>query len=494
MTGNPKARLYINGKLREAANGATYPDINPWTGEVFAVAPDASVADMDEAIAGARRAFDETEWANDRAMRVEMVRRFAELMKRGRDRLAELARNEGGAAMGGVFGPHVDGPLAFLDRLFKVFEQIEWERPAGESEAWNVRSRRIVVKESAGVVAAITPWNVPLYITVGKVIPALLAGCTVILKPAPETPLIATILGEFAHQAGFPAGVFNVVSSKDPSKLGEMLVTDKRIDLISFTGSTAVGKRIMEKGASSLKRLFLELGGKSASIVLDDTPRFAEVVSRSIVCFHAGQGCAVLTRLLVPKSRYAEAVAVLQASYDAYSKMWGDPDDPMNIMGPVISAKQRDRVLGYVETGKREGARLLAGGRLATDKGNGYFVEPTCFVDVTSEMTIAREEIFGPVLVVIPFDDEDDAVRIANSGDYGLSGAVHSGDEDRAIRVARRIRSGSVGVNGGIAIDADLPFGGYKHSGIGKEWGVEGFEEYLETKAIGVGIKARTEG
>jgi len=489
MTDFSKARLYIDGKLRDAANGATYPDINPWTGEVFAMAPDASVADMEEAIAAACRAFDETTWSTDRAMRVKLLRRFTEIMKRRRDELAELARKECGSAMGGIRGPQVDGPLAFIDRLFEIFEHVEWERPVGESLTWGVRSRRMLVKEPVGVVAAIIPWNVPFYITVGKVIPALLAGCTVVLKPAPETPLIATVLGEYAHEAGLPPGVFNVVSSKDPAKLGEMLVTDKRVDLVSFTGSTAVGKQIMEHGAGTLKRLFLELGGKSASIILEDTPQFAETVSRSIVCFHAGQGCAVLTRLLVPVSRYAEAVAALQAAYGAFSKIWGDPDDPTNVMGPLISARQRDRVLNYVEAGNREGARLIAGGKPATDRGAGFFFEPTCFVDVTGDMTIAREEIFGPVLVVIPFKDDDDAVRIANSSDYGLSGGVHSGDEDRAIQVAKRIRSGSVGVNGGICIDVDLPFGGYKQSGIGKEWGLDGFEEYLETKAIGVRIK-----
>jgi aldehyde dehydrogenase (NAD+) len=272
--------------------------------------------------------------------------------------------------------------------------------------------------------------------------------------------------------------------------LGEMLTTDKRVDLISFTGSTAVGRRIMEAGAPTLKRLFLELGGKSATIVLDDAPNFAQAVGGSIVCFHAGQGCATITRLLVPKSRYAEAEAVLKATYEAYAPAWGDPENPMNVMGPLISARQRERVLGYVQSGLDQGARLIAGGKAATDKGSGFFVEPTCFFDVTNDMKIAQEEIFGPVLVVIPFEDEEDAIRIANDSDYGLSGGVISADADKALAIARRIRTGTIGVNGGMSMDVDLPFGGYKQSGVGKEWGRDGFEEYLEAKAIAVALPA----
>lgn len=266
-----------------------------------------------------------------------------------------------------------------------------------------------------------------------------------------------------------------------------MLVTDPRVDLITFTGSTAVGKRIMEKGGPTLKRLFLELGGKSANIILDDTPDFAARVMRAIVCFHAGQGCAIATRLLVPRSRYAEAVGALEKAYAGFATKWGNFEDPTCVMGPVISRKQLERVLGYIELGRKEGARLLAGGHARPDKGSGFFVEPTCFVDVDNRMRIAQEEIFGPVVVVIPFENDDDAVRISNESDYGLSGMVASGDRERAMRVARRIRTGSVSVNNGMCIAPDLPFGGYKRSGIGREWGREGIEEFLEIKAIAVG-------
>jgi len=486
MTLLPDGKLYIDGKLRSAAGGATYEDINPWTGEVIGHAADGSAADMEEAIAAARRAFDESDWSTNSALRVGLVRKLAELMKANRDKLVDIAIREGGSAMGAVNMANVDGPLSYFDALFEIYDGIEWEKAMPDKQVWGSTHRRILVKEPAGVVGAIIPWNVPLYITVGKVIPALLVGCTVVLKPAPDTPLMSTIIGELAAEAGFPAGVLNVVSGKDPALLGEMLVTDPRVDVISFTGSTGVGRRIMEKGAPTLKRLFLELGGKSAAIVLEDTPNFADVVGQSIVCYHAGQGCATITRLLVPESRYAEAVMVLEHAYGAYLQMWGKAEDPTNFMGPLISERQRDRVMGYIETGIREGARLLAGGKRPTDKGNGFFVEPTCFVDVTNDMTIAREEIFGPVLVVIPFKDEEHAIRIANDSEFGLSGGVSSGDEARALRIARRIRTGTVGVNGGMSIDVDLPFGGYKQSGLGKEWGVEGFEEYLETKAIAI--------
>ena len=486
MTLLPEGKLYINGVLRSAAGGARYEDIGPWTGEVVGYAADGSAEDMDEAIAGARHAFDNTDWASNAPLRRELVWKLCEKLRANRDRLAELAVKECGAAQGGVAFAHVDAPLSFFDSVFAMYDALEWEKDLGTIEVMGRQHHRFVVKEAAGVVGAIIPWNVPFYITVGKVIPALLTGCTVILKPAPETPLIGAILGELAAEVGFPAGVLSVVTGKDPGLLGEMLVTDKRVDLISFTGSTGIGKRIMEKGAPTLKRLFLELGGKSATIVLEDAPDYAAAVGGAIVCFHAGQGCATITRLLVPRSRYDEAVMVLQHTYAAYSQIWGDPEAPMNVMGPLVSARQRDRVMGYIQAGIDEGARLIAGGKVATDKGPGFFVEPTCFVDVTNDMKIAREEIFGPVLVVIPYEDVEDAIRIANDSDYGLSGGVISADEDKAVAIARRIRTGTIGVNGGMSMSADLPFGGYKQSGVGKEWGMEGFDEYLESKVIAV--------
>jgi aldehyde dehydrogenase (NAD+) len=483
----PEAKLYIDGVLRSAAGGKTYDNIGPWTGQVVGKAADASPEDVNAAIAAARRAFDETDWSTRHSYRHELMTRYRDLLVANRDKLVEIVRHEVGSALGAAHSAQVAGALEGATGLIEAFPSIEWQEDRGRRRQYGFDSDRLVVRESMGVAGAITPWNVPLYVNIGKVVAGLLAGCTMVLKPAPDTPLSGSIMGELAMEAGFPKGVFNVITSSDAATAGEMLVTDPRVDLITFTGSTGVGKRIMEKGGPTLKRLFLELGGKSANIILDDAPDFAARVMRSIVSFHAGQGCAIATRLLVPRSRYAEAVGALEKAYAGFATKWGDFNDPTCVMGPVISKRQLDRVMSYVELGKREGARLLAGGNIRTDKGGGFFMEPTCFVDVNNKMRIAQEEIFGPVLVVIPFENDDDAVRIANDSEYGLCGVVASGDKERAMRVARRLRTGSVSVNGGMCIAPDLPFGGYKRSGIGREWGREGIEEFLETKAIAIG-------
>jgi aldehyde dehydrogenase (NAD+) len=322
-------------------------------------------------------------------------------------------------------------------------------------------------------------------VNLAKVFPALAAGNTVVLKPAPETPWNATFLGRLAaEQTDLPAGVLNVVTSSDRATVGRMLVRDPRVDMISFTGSTETGRRVMADGAETVKKVFLELGGKSAHVFLDDAHLPATLPFAAMVCVHAGQGCAMLTRVLLPRSRYEEGVEILRAAFEGFA--YGDPTDPSVLMGPLISERQRDRVLGYVEAGKREGARLVCGGRRPARFERGYFVEPTLFADVLNRMTIAREEIFGPVLVVLPYEDEDDAARIANDSIYGLSGGVTSASEERALRFARRLRTGTVGINGGLWFGPDAPFGGYKQSGVGREMGIEGFEEYLETKTVGL--------
>jgi aldehyde dehydrogenase (NAD+) len=485
MTMLPEAKLYIDGVVRRAAGDKTYDNIGPWTGDVVGKAADASKEDVDAAIAAARKAFDTTDWANNHAYRFELMKKYRDLLYANRQTLVDISRYEAGSAIGAAARAQVDGALIGMDGLLECFPAVKFEEDRGIRREYGFDTKRIVTHEAVGVVGAITPWNVPLYVNIGKVVAALLAGCTVVLKPAPDTPLMGTYMGELAQQIGLPPGVFNVVTSADPVMAGEMLVTDPRVDLISFTGSTAVGRRIMEKGAATLKRVFLELGGKSANIVLDDAPNFAQTVMGGMVVFHAGQGCAYPTRLLVPKSRYAEAVKALEMGYAGFASKWGHIDEPTCIMGPVISKRQMDRVMSYIEIGKKEGARLLAGGNARTDK-SGFFIEPTCFVDVTNDMRIAREEIFGPVLVVIPYENDDDAIRIANESEYGLGGAVFSGDTARAVRVAKGIRAGTISVNGGTSITGDLPFGGYKSSGIGREWGREGIEEFLETKAIGI--------
>ncbi len=481
----PEAKLYVDGTIRRAANSRTYENIGPWTGKVVGISADASAADVEQAIAAARRAFDTTDWSTNHAKRFELLERLYALFLENRQRLVSIARHEVGAAMLSVNRAQVDLALDSFKELLDLFPSIEWEKDRGAKGPAGYVSHRKTVREATGVVGAITPWNFPIYVNVEKVVSALLAGCTVILKPAPDTPSAGTIFGELAAQAGFPPGVLNVITASDPALAGEMLVVDPRVDLITFTGSTAIGKHIMRQGAETMTRVFLELGGKSAHVILDDAPNFAQSVAQSILVFHAGQGCAVHSRLLIPRSRYAEAVAILRKAYESFSDKWGHFDDPACAMGPVVSKKQMERVKAYIDLGVQEGATLLAGGKLRPDKGAGWFIEPTCFVDVTNSMRIAQEEIFGPVLVVIPFEDDEDAIRIANDSVYGLSGGVTSGSLERAMKVAKRIRTGSISVNGGAPICGDLPFGGYKQSGIGRAWGVEGIEEYLETKSIG---------
>lgn len=484
MTILPDAKLFIDGQLRDAEGGKTFDVIGPWTGAPVGKAADASAADVEAAIVAARRAFDDSDWSTNVEKRVALVQKLYDLFDANRDRLSDLARHEAGAAIGAVGRAHVDMAMeGWLDYL-RVFPQVKWERDYDSRTAYGFVTHRKAVYEPVGVVAAITPWNVPLYVNVGKVVAALLAGCTVILKPAPNTPGMGAIFGELAAEAGFPAGVINVIFGEDPALAGEMLVKDPRVDLISFTGSTGVGKRIMEQGAPTLKRVFLELGGKSAKIVLEDAENFAMEVATAMLVFHAGQGCAVQSRLLVPRSRYEEAKAILKHSYASFGDGWGDIDNPAHIMGPVVSKRQQERVMSYIELGQAEGATLVAGGKMRPDKGSGYFIEPTCFADVTNDMRIAQEEIFGPVLVVIPFEDDQDAIRIANESEYGLGGGVVSADLDRAMNIARRVRTGTMSVNGGMSIAGDIPFGGYKASGVGREWGVEGIEELLETKLI----------
>jgi aldehyde dehydrogenase (NAD+) len=352
-------------------------------------------------------------------------------------------------------------------------------------EFFGMRSRRRVFKEATGVVGCITPWNFPLQVNLAKVGPALAAGNTIVLKPAPDTPWNATFLGRVAAEhTDIPPGVFNVVTSADAARVGDVLSGDPRVDMISFTGSTAVGRHIMARGGETVKKVFLELGGKSAHVVLDDADFAAVLPFCSMTCMHGGQGCAITTRLLLPRARYDEGIEMLKAAFE--NVHYGDPMDPQNIQGPQINARQRDRVLGYIEKGVQEGAKLVVGGGRPAHLPKGFYVEPTLFRDVDNRMTIAQEEIFGPVLVVIPFDDDDDAVRIANDSIYGLSGSVSSASEERALAVARRMRTGTLGINGAMWFAPDSPFGGYKQSGVGREMGIEGFEEYLETKTVGL--------
>jgi len=485
-TATGEFRLLIDGDLVEAAEGGAFDNVNPATEEVLGQTADATSADMDRAIDGARRAFDGTAWATDRALRQRCLRQLHEAIVGEQEQLrAELVAEVGCPVMT-TYLAQLDAPLAEgLLWPAGYIDSFEWERELPDNENFGVPSSQRVVKEPVGVVGAIIPWNYPFEITVGKLGQALATGNTIVVKPAPDTPWNATRIGRLvAEQTDIPPGVVNVVASSD-HLVGEQLVTDPRVDLISFTGSTATGRRIMAAGAPTLKRLFLELGGKSADIILDDGDVETKMAFFGFMCMHAGQGCAMLTRTLVHESRYDEAVELAKAAMEGVT--FGDPTDDGNIMGPVINERQRERVLGYVESGLAEGARLVTGGGRPAHLDKGWFVEPTLFADVDNTMRIAREEIFGPVLVLIPFHDDDDAVRIANDNDYGLSGGVTSASEERALGVARRIRAGTVSVNGGVYYHAGSPFGGYKASGVGRQNGREGFEQHLETKTIAVG-------
>ncbi len=485
---NPESRLLINGALVTASNAATYPNINPVTEQVMGEVADASAADMDAAIDAARQAFDGTDWSTDHAFRLHCLQQLKAALEKHKAEFREQIAAETGATLAicGDSGPQCDVPISFIDYTLEALPRFEWSRNIGIAELLGQKTERLVEKEAVGVVGCITPWNVPLQINLAKCIPALAAGCCVVLKAAPDTPWSATFLGRLvAEETDIPPGVFNVITASDPRATGEQLVNDPRVDMISFTGSTQTGKAIMAAAAQGVKKCFLELGGKSANIVLDDADLNSALLSALAVCFHAGQGCAILTRLLIPRDKQTEVEALLKTYFDFIQ--YGDPQGDGQIMGPLINARQRERVLDYIELGKAEGARVLLGGGVPEQLATGFYVEPTVFVDVTNDMRIAREEIFGPVLCVIAYDTDEEAIAIANDSDYGLSGAVWSADEDRALRVARCIRTGTLMVNGGNFYAADSPFGGYKQSGIGREMGPEGFEEYLETKTIAIG-------
>jgi aldehyde dehydrogenase (NAD+) len=479
-------KMMIDGKLVEGEAG-TFPNVNPATEETIGEVADASKADMHRAIDAARRAFDETDWSTNHKLRQRCLLQLHEAIDAEREELREELILEAGTPRAITYGPQLDAPLADgLRYPAKLIDDYPWETDLGDAvvSLTGTLTTRRVWREPVGVVGAIVPWNFPFEVTINKIGQAVGTGNTVVLKPAPDTPFNATRLGRLiVEKTDIPSGVVNVVTASD-HLIGEELTLSPKVDLISFTGSTAVGKRIMEKGAATIKRLFLELGGKSATIVLDDAD-FAMACAIGIApCMHAGQGCANPTRMLLPRSRYDEGVAILQNIYE--NVMPGDPQDPGTLCGPVISDKQRRRVLGYINKGVEEGATALVGGPdAATGFDKGFFVRPTLFVDVDNTMTIAQEEIFGPVLAVIPFDDEEDAIRIANDSPYGLAGNVMAGSLEHALAVARRLRAGFVGVNGGVPYGADTPFGGYKASGVGRQNGVAGFDQYTEIKSVG---------
>jgi aldehyde dehydrogenase (NAD+) len=478
--------LFIDGKPGPGSAG-TFPTINPATEEVLGVAADADAEDMGRAIEAARRAFDETDWSRNTELRVRCVRQLRDAMQQHAEELREITIAEVGAPRMLTAAAQLEGPVNDLAFSADTAESYSWNQDLGEASPMGIPTRRTLVREAVGVVGAITPWNFPHQINLAKLGPALAAGNTIVLKPAPDTPWCAAVLGELiGEHTDFPPGVVNIVTSSDHS-VGALLAKDPRVDMISFTGSTATGRSVMADAAATIKKVFLELGGKSAFLVLDDADLAgACAVSAFTASMHAGQGCAITARLLVPRARYDEAVAVAAGTMGSIKP--GDPNDAKTVCGPLISARQRDRVQGYLDSAIAEGGTFACGGGRPAGRDVGFFIEPTVIAGLGNDARVAREEIFGPVLTVIAHDGDDDAVRIANDSPYGLSGTVFSADPDRAAGVAARLRVGTVNVNGGVWYSADGPFGGYKQSGNGREMGLLGFEEYLEAKLIATAV------
>ncbi|MFG2619841.1 aldehyde dehydrogenase family protein [Streptomyces sp. NPDC048507] len=462
--------MYIGGEWRPAAGTDRIEVVNPADEQVIATVPAGGAEDVDAAVRAARAAL--PGWAATApAGRAALIGALRDVLAARKGEIAETVTAELGATLGFSEAVHVGAPIAVASSYAELAASYAFEERIGNST---------VLMEPVGVVGAITPWNYPLHQVVAKVAPALAAGCTLVLKPAEDTPLTAQLFAEAVHEAGIPAGVFNLVTGTGPVA-GQALAEHEGVDLVSFTGSTAVGKKIGAIAGAAVKRVALELGGKSANVILPGAD-LAKAVAAGVadVMSNSGQSCNALTRMLVQRDQYEEAVSLAAAAVAKYPT--GDPRDPATRLGPVINAKQHARVRGYIAKGVEEGARLVAGGPDAPHE-QGYFVTPTVFADVTPEMTIAQEEIFGPVLVILPYEDEEDAVRIANGTVYGLGGAVWAADAETAAAFARRMDTGQVDINGG-RFNVRAPFGGYKQSGVGRELGPHGLGEYLQTKSL----------
>ncbi|MEV5848523.1 aldehyde dehydrogenase [Streptomyces sp. NPDC051985] len=471
-------RLYVGGRWTEPATAATIAVHSPTTEEHIGTVPEGAEADIDAAVAAARRAFDdETGWAKwTPERRGEVLERFAAALDA---RAAETARRvslQNGMPI--AVAQNFEGMFPAL--LLRYYAGLMRETPQEETRTGMFGGAARVIREPVGVVAAIVPWNVPQAITFLKLAPALASGCTVVLKPAPETVLDALLMCEAAAEAGLPEGVLSVVPGG--RELGAHLVTHPQVDKVSFTGSTAAGRAIAESCGRLLRPVTLELGGKSAAIVLDDADLASNIESFfAATLLNNGQICWLGTRVLAPRSRYTEVVDTVTGL--ARSLTVGDPLEPSTQMGPLVSSRQRDRVESYIAKGLSEGARLTSGGGRPKDREHGWFVEPTVFADVDNAHTIAQEEIFGPVLSVIPYGSEEEAVALANASDYGLGGTVWTSDPDRGEALARRVGSGTIGINAYVN-DPSAPFGGVKSSGMGRELGPEGLHGYQVLKTV----------
>ncbi|KAA9164456.1 aldehyde dehydrogenase [Amycolatopsis acidicola] len=480
-----RPRLFVGGRWSEPSGGTRADVLNPATSEVAGVAAFAAPSDVDAAVAAASASFASGVWSRAApAERARVLRAAADILEAHLDELAHLMTSEMGVLLSYAQRVHIPNPIRTLRYYADYAEKFEYEEHRHDGTNGSLVSR-----EPVGVVGAVTPWNGPLSNPVMKLAPALASGCSVVLKPAPDTPLSAYALAEALAWAGLPEGVLSVVpGGRD---IGELVVTDPRVDKVAFTGSTAVGRRVMALCAERVARVTLELGGKSAAIVLPDADLGQLVPGLLPMSFMlSGQACIAQTRVLVPSAREAEVVEALAAAYSA--QRVGDPLDPGTDLGPLINEAQRDRVESYVETGKAEGARVVVGGRrpvFGSTLDNGWFAAPTLLAGVRNSMRVASEEIFGPVVSVITYGSEEEAVAMANDSVYGLSGSVWSADAERALAVARRIRTGMVSVNGHPQAFGS-PLGGFKQSGLGRELGPEGFAAYLEPRSIAVGPAA----
>ena len=480
-------KLHIDGSWVDGHGDECSAVINPATEEVIAHVPQGSAIDVETALAAARRAFDEGPWPRmTPAQRGEVMRRMADIMERRLADLIELNICEAGAVRALAATRQTREPIReFRDLAENIVPRFQWERPLNAVVGSGI-GQGMLRRVPWGVTALISAYNFPLFLNLAKLGPALAAGCTAVLKPAPSTPLQALVLAEVAEEAGLPPGVLSVVTGD--VGVGQELTTSPLVDLVSFTGSDAVGSRVYQQAAATNKKVILELGGKSASIICEDADldRALPGIIAGIVT-HAGQGCALLTRTLVNQSRRDELVEKLVIALRRI--VVGDPADPRTQMGPVISEQQRGQVEKLIATGLAEGANLAVGGGRPQALQQGFFVEPTLFVDVDNSMTIAQQEIFGPVGAVITFDTDAQAVRIANDSKYGLSGSVWAKDPVRAYEIAKQLRTGNVTVNGGGGgANPDTAFGGFKQSGLGREWGAHGLDEYLQTQCVMWGV------
>ncbi len=476
------AHLFINGTWQQPSTDRTFDIVSPHSEEVIARVPEGREADIDRAVAAARAAFDEGPWPRlPAAERAAAMERLLAALQTRSDEMAQTITAEMGSPitfsnLGQVMASNM--VLDYFARLARTY--------AFEEVRDGMLGPALVRREAVGVVAAIVPWNVPQFTIMLKLGPALAAGCTLVIKPAPETPLDSILLAEAIREADIPAGVINIVPAG--REVGEHLVRHPDVDKVSFTGSTAAGRRIGALCGEQLKRVTLELGGKSAAIILDDADLSTTIGGLlPAMIMNNGQACVAQTRILASRRRYAEVAEALAAALGAVTV--GDPADPSTFVGPLVSARQRERVEHYLQLGPKEGARVAVGGGRPAAQPRGWYVEPTLFVDATNEMRIAREEIFGPVAALIAYEDEADALRIANDSEYGLSGTVWTADIEHGVEVARRVRTGTYTVNG-FQMEFSAPFGGFKHSGIGRELGPEGLEAYLEAKTINLPMGA----